>query len=469
MAALQAKFNSGELTSDTIDRQFTDEFVTKAVVELPERKKIFSVRSNRITMPKNHGTKLSREVDYGMLDERNLVDGNVDATVATLIQDVWYHVSAAGTVIATFDAKTYLKTNGGDLVSARAAAKTAAEAAVAAGAATDELRSGSGGIVNGKALYAATRGPIAELPESGGVLNLLSHTSKMVSTNLTFHGIAHKFTMRSVDLDSRQGLIARKIKHLSNAVSDIKEMQVRNDLIAAGHNNMIISVGSTNAGTITKAEIDGTDVLTYETLEAWEQDLIENDVPMDTEILTGTDLVDTKVVSDAYIVYVHPKVLPTLRSMTGPGGALVWKPKESYAAGLPGGAAGLMEGEQGAIGSFRFVTVKDMEIEFGAGDEVGGVNDAAAAGVQATAYKTLDADTKYYYDVYTALIVGDDSFSIAGYGSNNTSASYLPPVKDVHNDMYGENAGVSAKWSYGMLVYRPERIRSVCFSVQKNG
>ena len=42
MAELQGKFNSGGLTSTTIDRQFTEEFVTKAVVEVPKRKRYFS-------------------------------------------------------------------------------------------------------------------------------------------------------------------------------------------------------------------------------------------------------------------------------------------------------------------------------------------------------------------------------------------------------------------------------------------
>lgn len=89
MAELVGKFNSGGTTSSTIDRQFTDEFVTKAVVEVPKRKRHFSVRADRFSMPKNSGDKLSREVSYGMLDKRVLVDGGVDANTATILQDVW--------------------------------------------------------------------------------------------------------------------------------------------------------------------------------------------------------------------------------------------------------------------------------------------------------------------------------------------------------------------------------------------
>lgn len=460
MAELVGKYNSGGVTSTTIDRQFTDEFVTKAVVEVPKRKRIFSVRADRFTMPKNNGDKLSREVSYGMLDKRVLIDGNVDANTATILQDVWYVVPRGSKDItaatAIFDTKDYFATGSyATWELARAAAKAAAIADAGTG---EEVVSGSGGIVNGEAAYAATEGPLVAMPETGGVINLLNHYSKMVSANITFHGIGHKFSMRSVDLDSRTGLIARKIQYMADAVQDLKEMQVRRDLLAASHVNSIICNAPENPGTDTVSEIDGLDVLTYQALEVLEQYLLKNDVPMDTEILTGVDLVDTKTVSDAWIMYVNSEVLPTLRAMKGPGDTLVWVPKEQYAAGTE-----LVDGEVGKIGSFRFVSVKDMEREYGAGVAVGGVDDKANAATQASAYQTNGK-----YDVFTAMVIGDDSFTITGFGGNNTSAKYIAPTADVHNDMHAQMAGIAANWSYGMLVYRPERICSLRFSVNKN-
>jgi len=466
MAELLGKFNSGGVTSSTIDRQFTDEFVTTAVVEVPKRKRHFSVRADRYTMPKNSGDKLSREVSYGMLDKRVLIDGGVDANTATLLQDVWYVVPTGSKDItaatAIFDTKDYFATGSyATWELARAAAKAAA---IADANGSEGIVSGSGGMVNGEAAYAATEGPLVEMPEEGGVINLLNHYSKMVSANITFHGVGHKFSMRSVDLDSRKGLIARKIQYMADAVQDIKEMQVRRDLVAASHVNSIICNSDVNPDTDLTSEIDGTDVLTYTGLEVLEQYLLNNDVPMDTEILTGVDIVDTKVVSDAWIVYVNTEVLPTLRAMKGPGDVLVWVAKEHYAAGTE-----LLDGEVGKIGQFRFVAVKDMEREYGAGAEVGAVDadteigDAANAATQAAAYKTNGR-----YDVFTAMVIGDDSFSITGFGSNNTTASYIAPKKDVYNDMHAQMAGISANWSYGFLCYRPERICSLKFSVSKN-
>ena len=70
--------------------------------------------------------------------------------------------------------------------------------------------------------------------------------------------------------------------------------------------------------------------------------------------------------------------------------------------------------------------------------------------------------------MFSALVIGDDSFTITGFGGNSTSAKYIPPKADVHNDMHAQMAGIAADWSYGMLVYRPERICSLKFSVSKN-
>lgn len=485
---LQGSFNTGGVTSTTIDRQFTDEFVSKAVVEVPKRKKIFSVRADRFTMPKNHGDKLSGEVSYGMLDKRVLIDGGVDANTATILQDVFYVVPTGSKDItaatASFDTKDYFATGSyATWALARDAARDAADSDAGAG---EEFISGSGGMVNGEASYAATEGPLVEMSEEGGTINLLNHYSKMVSANITFHGVGHKFSMRSVNLDSRKGLIARKIQYMADAVSDLKEMQVRRDLIAASHANAIICNDAANPDTDTTAEIDGIDILTYTGLEVLEQYLLHNDVPMDTEILSGVDLIDTKTVSDAWIVYVNTETMPTLRAMQGPGDVLVWVPKEQYAAGTE-----LLDGEVGKIGQFRFVAVKDMDREYGAGAYVGATNDAANAATQSAAYKTpaagqylqtdgsVDAESgtagalpAYRYDVFTALIVGDDAFTITGFGSNSTSASYIAPQKTVSggadSDMHGQMAGISANWSYGFLNYRPERLACLKFNLSKN-
>ena len=455
---IESKFNQGELTSNTIDRQFTPEFVTKAIVEMPMRKKFFSKRSNRVAMPKNHGDKLTKEIRLPMLHKDNMVDGNIDTSVASIIKNEYARVDkATGLVISRFNAETYLKADGSvTLASAQAQAQAAAASGIPS---TQEVKSTAGGIFNGFASYAATKGPLVELPEEGGVINLLNSSSKLVSAKVTFHGVATKYTVRSVNLDSRVGQVATKIKDLSRAVSELKEAQVQSSLVSAAEMNFMPA--STTA--VAMSGMDGLSTLTYDALTAFEQELLRDDVPMDTEILEGVDLIDTKVVEDAFIAYVGREAIPVLRNMVGPNGELVWIPKSKYAAGTE-----LLEGEQGAVGSFRFVVVPDLVAYRGKGLAVGDVADTAGTTTQTAAYKTTNADGTFY-DVFPMMVVGDDSFSITGFGGESTAAKHIAPKSDVHNDMYGEVGGVFAKWTYGFLPYRPERIKMLGFTATRNG
>jgi len=467
MPTTMDKFNQGGLTSETINRQFTPEKVLEAVVTMPKRKMFFSNRASVINMPKHHGNTITKEVRYPMLHKDNLISENVDAKFAVLQKGVWYRTNAEGDIIAKYDAKDYLTQNGGDYEAASKSAHDAAQDDLEDG---QILKSGAGEILNGKASYAAFSGPIVPLPEEGGVVNGLMGTSKLISSKITFHGVHTKYTVRSVDLDSRVGQVARKIADLSDAVADLKEQQVQNSLLTAGNNNAMMS--TTDTAVVAPEELDGNDRLTYDSLEAFALELQRNDVPMDTEIIKGVDLQDTVTVSDCYIAYINREVVPTLTRLEGPGGVIPWKPKEQYAAGTE-----LMEGEVGMITGlpFRFVVVPDLQVRTGFGEIVGANNDdgdgdSADEDSQKVSYKTINTDTgDYNYDVYSMLVVGDDSFSIVGFGANSTKAQHIAPKADVHNDIFGEQGGVSCKWSYSCLVYRPERIKTLNFTLSKTG
>jgi len=469
--AVMDKFNSGYDTSETINRQFTPEKVLEAVVKMPKRKRFFSTRASVYNMPKNHGDTLTKEVRYPMLHKDNMVRQNIDANYATLLKGVYYRTTDTGAIIAKYTAKDYLIETGHDYAAASAKAKDAAEADLQDG---EEIRHGAGEILGGQTPYSAFTGQIVPLPEEGGMMNGLMGTSKLVSAKLTHHGVHTKYTVRSVDLDSRVGQVARKIADLADAVVDSKEQQVQNSLMAAATKNTMLS--TTDASVVTEEELDGNDVLTYESLEAFGLKLQDNDVPMDTEMIKGVDLQDTVVVTGGYIAYINRELMPTLKRIQGPGGVYVWKDLAHYAAGAEQ-MGGVIDGEVGMLDGlpFRFVVVPDLQKSFGGGETVGANNDngdgdSADEAQQAKMYKTLNNSTgDYNYDVFTILVVGDDSFTIAGFGGNQTKAKHISPRGDVHNDIYGEVGGAMCKWSYGFLCYRPERIAALKCTVSKVG
>lgn len=454
MAELIKKFNDGELTSSSIDRQYTVEFVSKAVVEYANRKKFFSPMASREDMPENHGDTITKEIVIPMLHKDNLIDGNVDANTAQLLKHVWYvFPSVGGALDSEYNADDYLGANAGDYDAAKAAAEAAADARVTALGGTAFKKSGAGRILYGDASYAQAQGPLVPLPEEGGVVNLLNSSSKLVSAKMTKHGIGAKYTVRSTKLDSRMKQVAREIKELARATGELKEMQIQNSLITASEANRLIA----SDVAVTPVQMTSADVLDYDALSAFEQELIDNEVPTDTEIVTGTDKVDSKIIENAYVAFISSKMLPTLRKMTGPGGALVWVPKSQYAAGED-----IMDGEAGSIGAFRFVVVPDLQIYKGAGAQVSTDTDTTAS-ERANTYKSGD-----YYDVFFMLVVGTDSFITTGMSSQDVTARHIMPKADVHNDMHAQVGGVASNWEYGFLAYRPERIRQLAFVLRRS-
>ena len=451
MAQIINKFNQGGTTSSSINRQFTPEFVTKAVAEMAPRKRFFSQRSNPIAMPKNYGDTLTKEVRLPILHKDNMVDANIDAANATVAQNYFFVLNSDGTIHTTYDVADYAVQNKLTLDAARTAVNSAA--VTVANGIGGKVKTSAGYLLNGKAAYAVAANAIPVLPEEGGIVGLLNSTSKLVSAKITFHAIGLKYTVRSVDLDSRKNQVAQKIKDLSRATHELKEIQVMNSIIAASEGYRLIA-SNTNTSIST---MNAADVLTYDALQGLEQALLADDVPMDTEIIEGTTKIDTKVVEDGWVVYINRELMPAIRKVKGPDGTtLAFIPKSQYAAGTM-----LLDGEFGAIGSFRFVVVPDLPAYRGAGATVSG--DASL---------TLADRTNRYasggkYDVFPLIVVGSDSFSTTGFTDKDVTAAHIPPTRDVYNDMSAQVGGVVSNWTYGFLNYRPERIKQLAVVGQK--
>ena len=454
------KFNQGQETSDTIERQFTPEYVLKAVIEMPKKKRPFSAMASVFAMAKNHGDTVTQEVRHGMMEEGNVLAGGIDSEHATLSIGKIYASNGL-----TYDVEEYLIEAGQDWNAAYALAL----ADVAAASATVTSYEPSG-IINGRSNLAAYTGAFLPLPEEGGILNGFKAKSTLISASLSWHMVHTKYTTRSIDLDSRVGMLARHISDLGDVVADAKEGQLQAALQTVANTNRTIS--TSNPLTILPSQIDGLDVLTFEVMEQYALDLQDADVPMDTELIKGIDLQDTLTVSDAYIAYVNRAVLPTLTRMKGADGSTIaWIDKKHYAAGTE-----LIDGEVGTVDGlpFRFVVVDNLQVERGAGEVVGSANDGANAATGASAYSTRDMGTDNTgatsrYDVYSMLVIGDDSFSVTGFGYNSTKAVHIAPKRDNHNDMTASVGGVVADWSFALLAYRPERVSKISYSIAKSG
>ena len=160
MAQIINKFNQGGTTSSSINRQFTPEFVTKAVAEMAPRKRFFSQRSNPIAMPKNYGDTLTKEVRLPILHKDNMVDANIDAANATVAQNYFFVLNSDGTIHTTYDVADYAVQNKLTLDAARTAVNSAA--VTVANSIGGKVKTSAGYLLNGKAAYAVAANALAD-------------------------------------------------------------------------------------------------------------------------------------------------------------------------------------------------------------------------------------------------------------------------------------------------------------------
>jgi len=456
-------FNDGELTSNTIDRQFTPEFVSKAIVEMPARQTVFMDRGNRDNQPENHGDTFTKQVNYPVLHKDNMIDGGIDANGAILLGNNWYVYLKSGALDSTYTADEYMVNGAMDFVAGVAAAKAAAVARVAAIADSATMKSGAGSIRNGQNSFLVEKDGLTPIPENGGQMNEVNGSTKLVSAKVDLFGANSKYTVKSVKLDSRVKEIGRTIKDLGRYRAEVQEGQARASVISASEANRMCA---SDTG-VCPAELDGNDVLTYETFEAWEQDLQNAEIPLQTMIISGSTKIDTKTVDGSYIVYIAKELVPTLRKIKDANGDTIWMSPKEYSYGMGTKAFDGLAGEVGAFKDlpFRFVVVQDMPTYKGQGEEVAGTGDSASAGTQALAYKTNG-----YYDVFPLVVIGDDAYTTLSYGWGNVSAKHIKPQNQIGvGDIYATTGAVITQWSYGFLCYRPERLRQLACVATKTG
>lgn len=429
-------FNQGKLTTTGIDEQYNDKFWSKGAIREAAKKRVFTQLGDRLTQPKHYGDEIVKERQFPILHELNRLDGGVDATTATVIQSVFYAYNTAGVLQGTFETRDYADA---------AAAETAADNA------GDYTTNGAGALYGGDADYSVVTGSFPSLTEEGGNVNGVNTKSVTVRGSVAEFGIHLKFTQKSIDMDSRVGILAQKTKALGEAKGELYEAQVQADLLSASEVNR--TFGGTVATTLKTC--NKVAVLTYSDLRLMEQELKRLLVPRDTKLITGSTKIDTKVVGKAYYVYVGQELTPMLEDMQH-SSVNVWVPIEAYADAGP-----TADGEIGKIGRFRFIEVDNMQKYRGLGakDDTGD-NDTAGYHSSLAAIGATDAGDDCF-DVFPVLFVGSDSFATVGFEGDSSKIKTAMPKADAHNDPFGKSGSMSIAWYFGTLIYKAERILQI--------
>ncbi len=477
-------------------------YVKKALIEL-KKEQYFGQLADTIAMPKHMGKKIKRYHYLPLLDNANVNDQGLDADGASTTRMVTIVTSRAdGSIpdippyygrsvdnkvhfvgegataaaaetaaIAAIDNWLESDAEGGGLATAMADAAATSAAIVAGGVAYDagfrfadllgdtitdvtdldsDAISAHGNLYGSSKDIGAIFGKLPALSETGGRVNRVGFTRVEIEGTLRKFGFFDEYTQESLDFDSDAELSSHIHREMLFGANEMTEDAIQIDLInGAGivrYAGTATSLGDISGVAASLTEVD------YEDLMKMGIDLDNNRCPKHTKIITGSRMVDTKVVSAARIMYIGSELQPTIEKMTDHFSNQAFIPLAQYAD-----AGTEITGEIGSVGPFRIVVVPEMMHHDGA---TGGDLDVGIAEGVNSGYRV----TNGRYNAYPMLVVGSEAFTTIGFQTSGKSTKFKiyhkKPGESIANlaDPYGEKGFMSIKWYYGSMILRPERL-----------
>ena len=374
------------------DQMNTFFWLKKAIIE-SRKEQYFMPLASVTNMPKNYGKTIKVFEYVPLLDDRNINDQGIDASGATISNGNLYGSSKdVGNITAKL--------------------------------------------------------PV--LTENGGRVNRVGFTRLQREGSIHKFGFFTEFTQESLDFDSDDGLKDHLSRELMNGAVQLTEAVLQKDLLAAA--GVVLFAGAAVSDSQITGEGATPSIVSYRNLMRLDQILTDNRTPTQTRVITGSRLIDTKVIGATRVMYVGSELVPLLKGMKDLFNNKAFIEIQHYADG-----GNLLNGEIGSIDKFRIIQVPEMLHWAGAG---------AAVGTN-PGYRSSTVGGTEKYDVFPMLVVGDDSFTTIGFQTDGKSVKFSVMTKMPgretadRNDPFGETGFSSIKWYYGILVKRPERIALV--------
>jgi N4-gp56 family major capsid protein len=375
----------GGTASDVGGQIRTDFYAKKALVEAA-KEQYFGQLADVTAMPKNMGKTIKRFHYMPILDDRNVTGQGLDGAGASYANGNLY------------------------------------------GSSKDV------GVITAK---------IPALTEAGGRVNRVGMKRLELEGTIEKFGFFDEYSQESMDFDSDSELMQHLTTESVKAANEITEDQLQIDLLNGAGVVRYAGVATSNA--TLSGETSAITAVDYDDLVKLSIELNNNRTPKQTKVISGSRMVDTKVVNAARVMYVGSELVPALMKMTDYHSNKAFIPVAQYAQ-----AGTVIRGEIGAVDAFRIVEVPEMMKFAGVGAAVTG----ADAGYHSTSAQ---------YDVFPMLVVGDGAFTTVGFQTDGKTVKFKikhvrPSENHSSSDPYGETGFYSIKWYYGTMILRAERL-----------
>ena len=432
----------------------------KALIDL-KKEQFFGQLADTTSMPKHFGKTIKRYHYIPLLDDRNINDQGIDATGASVADEVTITVTdpagdtryvvgnGANAATALTDARAKavsLFKNIGTFTTDYATTVTAMHTA------GWDVHEGTA-VNNGGNLYGSSKdvgtivGKLPAISETGGRVNRVGFTRLTLEGTIDNFGFFDEYTEDSVQFDNDADLMQHISRETLRAANYIVEAQIQIDLLN-GANVVYYGGDATSLSELTGEANATASVLDYETLVRVETILNNNLCPKDTTIISGSRMIDTRTIGAARYAYVGSELKMQLLKMKNFHNEAAFIPVQQYAE-----AGKIASGEIGSIGNYRFIENPNMFHWDGAGATV-----ANNGGY-------LESNGKY--NVYPVLVVGSGSFTTIGFQTDGEDTKFKilhkAPGREManRNNPYGKIGLYSIQWWYGTMILRPEWIACI--------
>jgi N4-gp56 family major capsid protein len=392
------KYNDPNDTPSTIDgangKQINTYFWHRKALIDAAKEAYFTPLADVMSMPKHYGKTIKVLHYVPLLDERNINDQGIDAAGAVL-------TGAAG------------------------------------------ANPGYGNLYGSSKDIGTITGKLPTLTENGGRVNRVGFTRISREGSITQFGFFTEFTEESLDFDSDEELYSHLSRELVTGATQLTEAVLQKDLLAGA--GIVVYTGDATSDVTMSAESSDIAEVTYEDLMRMSRVLNDNRTPKQTKVISGSRMIDTKVISAGRVLYIGSELEFTVKGMTDLFGDPAFIPVSKYASG-----GAVLNGEIGTVDAFRIIMVPEM-LHW------------AEAGAAVTTNPGY-VQTGDNYDIFPMLVIGDASFTTIGFQTGGKMMKFkiitkMPGEKTAdRTDPFGLMGFSSIRWWYGTLLLRPERI-----------
>jgi N4-gp56 family major capsid protein len=447
-----------------VGTQLVNEYYQKKALIDAQKEQYFTQLADTTSMPKNMGKKIKRYHYIPLLDDANMNDQGIDAAGVTITVAQYSVTLPQSPIVVSNATKAAVTAAINDNTSAVVAVAGADDSGgvgfanitvpgtlvfnvanatkanlIVAKNIGASIQQGSGNLYGSSKDIGTISGKMPALGENGGRVNRVGFKRKELEGTFEKFGFFDEYTQESVDFDSDAELMQHINREMIMGANEITEDALQVDLLTGA------GVVKFCGDALTTPTMGENDLVAYTDLVHLDIDLDNNRTPKQTKVITGTRLVDTRVIPACRVAYIGSELKPTFLAMKDLHNNPAFISVEKYAAG-----GTILNGEIGTCGPFRLVVVPEMMKWAGAG---------ADATASSNSYETAGR-----FDVFPILVVGSESFTTIGFQTDGKTVKFKITHKAPgeatadRTDPFGETGFMSIKWYYGFMALRAERI-----------